>query len=205
MEERSLRHPGSLTARPADPESGYVRAMAPDASSEGADPGRQLLRQLGFHDVEHESHVPFIEHLEGTQRLLQAWGEREELCVAGLLHSAYGTEYFRLDRCPERDEVRAAIGSEAEQIVWWWCSIARDTLDPEALTVLDRHRGERVSLTYEDLVDIATLWAADTVEQIGRMTPDERRFAAGLPAVLAHASAPARAAVEALGSRPPEI
>lgn len=172
--------------------------MTGDPNAADVDTREQLLRSLGFHVVEHDSHVPFIDHLTGTHRLLSAWGERTELCDAGLFHSVYGTEYFSPDRCPDRDEIRAAIGPEAEQIAWWWCTIARDTLDAEELTVLDRHRQERVQLSPGDLCDIATLWAADTVEQIARMTPEERRFAAGLPAVLPFASVPARAAVASL-------
>ena len=46
--------------------------------------------------------------------------------------------------------------------------------------------------------DVATLWAADTVEQIDRMDVDERAFAEGLGRVLHRASAPARHAVAQL-------
>lgn len=56
-----------------------------------------LLRRLGFGELTHDSHVPFLSHLAGTRRLLAEWGERPELCDAGLFHSAYGTEYFQPD------------------------------------------------------------------------------------------------------------
>jgi hypothetical protein len=50
-------------------------------------------------------------------------------------------------------------------------------------------------LTSTEAGDLATLWAADTVEQIGRMAPGERTFARGLRSVLPAASVPAQHAV----------
>src|ERR1043165_1812130 len=87
-----------------------------------------LLRSLGFGDLMHDSHVPFLAHLIGTRRLLAAWGSRAALCDGGLFHSVYGTEYFQPDRVPDRDDVRAVIGAEAERIAWLWCAVQRETL-----------------------------------------------------------------------------
>jgi hypothetical protein len=157
----------------------------------------ELLRGLGYTDLQHDSHVPFMSHLLGTRRLLAAWGERPALCDAGLFHSVYGTEYFQPEQSASRDDVIAIIGSEAERIAWLWCTIRRDTLDAERNAV-EMRDGSSEPLTPAEVRDIATLWAADTVEQIERMTPDERRFATGLRGVLPAASAPARAAVAAL-------
>jgi hypothetical protein len=46
--------------------------------------------------------------------------------------------------------------------------------------------------------DLATLWAADTVEQVARMESDERMFSHGLLTVLGAASEPAQRAVAAI-------
>jgi hypothetical protein len=154
-----------------------------------------LLRRLGFAELEHDSHVPFLSHLIGTRRLLAEWGERPALVDAGLFHSAYGTEYFEPDRPADRDEVRDVIGDEAEEIAWTWCTIRRDTIDlTGAASALDRHTGTRVDLGDRRVRDIATLWAADTVEQIDRMSVDERSFARSLGRVLHLASPTAQAA-----------
>jgi hypothetical protein len=155
----------------------------------------ELLHSLGFDRLEHDSHVPFLSHLIGTRRVLASWGARPELCDAGLFHSAYGTEYFDPDRPAERGDVVAIIGAEAERIAWLWCTIERATLDPFAATATRRTDGAVESLTPAEVADVATLWAADTVEQVARMTPEERGFADGLLAVLDHASVPAQAAV----------
>jgi hypothetical protein len=158
-----------------------------------------LLRRLGFGELQHDSHVPFLSHLLGTRRLLVEWGERSALCDAGLFHSAYGTEYFEPEQAASSDDVRAVIGDEAEEIARTWCTIRRDTIDvADPPTAVDRHTGDAVVLGPQLAADIATLWAADTVEQIARMTPDERRFARSLTHVLHLASAPAREAADSV-------
>jgi hypothetical protein len=150
-----------------------------------------LLRRLGFGDLTHDSHVPFLSHLIGTRRLLLQWGERPALGDAGLFHSAYGTEYFPVDRPASREDVRAVIGDDAEVVAWLWCTIRRDTIDTTGPVVTAARRdGGTVALTDEQVADVVTLWAADTVEQIGRMTPDERDFARMLTRVL-HLASPA--------------
>src|SRR5262249_40137618 len=90
-----------------------------------------LLKSLGFAELEHDSPVPFLSHLVGPRRLLTTWGASPALCDAGLFHSVYGTEYFVPDRTPERDDVVAVIGPEAERIAWLWCTCERATLDPD--------------------------------------------------------------------------
>src|SRR5262249_5921442 len=92
-----------------------------------------------------------------------------------------------------------------------WCTIERDTIelgdgdgDPgdggpgDAATVVDRHSGERAPMAAAMVADIATLWAADTVEQMGRLTDAERLFADGLVRVLDRASVAAHRAAAPL-------
>jgi hypothetical protein len=138
--------------------------------------------------------VPFISHLVGVARVLKGWGARPALCDAGLFHSVYGTEYFPLESEAERDDVIAVIGPEAERVAWLWCTIRRDTLDAGARTVEGRD-GDVITLTEQELADIAELWSADTVEQIGRLTPEEQVFAASLPRAQASATPAAQASV----------
>ena len=159
----------------------------------------QLLRRLGFGDLEHDSHVPFLSHLLGTRRVLVGWGERPALCDAGLFHSAYGTEYFPVDSPATRDEVRAVIGDDAEEVAWLWCTVRRDTLElGEAASVVETRDGSVLELDAGRTSDLVTLWAADTVEQIDRMAPDERDFARSLGRVLHVASPAARTTARTL-------
>jgi len=156
-----------------------------------------FLRSLGFADLQHDSHVPFLSHLIGTRRLLASWGCRSALCDAGLFHSVYGTEYFEPNRLPDRADVVKLIGSDAERLAWLWCAIRRRTLDPVGRSVELRDGGTE-QLTPDEIDDIATLWSADAVEQLDRMEPEERAFAIGLQSVLDHACEPARRAVAEL-------
>lgn len=162
-------------------------------------PRLALLRRLGFGDLTHDSHVPFLSHLLGTRRVLVQWGERPALCDAGLFHSAYGTEYFPVDHPASREEVRAVIGDDAEEIAWLWCTIRRDTIDTTGPVVVTATRdGGTLELDDGRAADVATLWAADTVEQIDRMSPDERAFAHSLERVLHLAGPAARRAATAV-------
>ncbi|HTL84063.1 MAG TPA: hypothetical protein VL856_02705 [Acidimicrobiia bacterium] len=157
-----------------------------------------LLKSLGFAELQHDSHVPFLSHLVGTRRLLGSWGERPALCDAGLFHSVYGTEYFEPDRIATREDVVAIIGAEAERIAWLWCAIRRDTIDVAACSVLLRDGDVVEPLTSTEVRDLATLWAADTVEQVERMEPGERTFSNGLLTVVAVASEAAQRALDAV-------
>ena len=171
--------------------------MPTTPTHDSPDPRRSLLRRLGYSQLVHDSHVPFMSHLVGTARLLRSWGERPSLCDAGLFHSVYGTEYFEPDAPADRDEVREVIGEDAEAIAWVWCAIRRDTIDlSDSPPTAEQRAGGSIRLSEQMAADIATLWAADTVEQIGRMAPSERGFADGLDRVLHLAGRPARAAVD---------
>lgn len=151
-----------------------------------------MLRRLGFDELAHDSHVPFLSHLLGTRRVLVSWGAPAYLCDAGLFHSVYGTEYFPTGSDVTRDEVRAVIGTQAERLVWLWCTIRRESIEPSSATAVDRRSGGTVQMESDEVSAVATLWAADTVEQLDRMEPEERGFAKGLLEVLQLASPPAR-------------
>jgi hypothetical protein len=100
--------------------------------------------------------------------------------------------------------VRGVIGEDAEEIAHAWCTIRRDTIElgPPA-TVVDRATDERIAMAGPLLADVATLWAADTVEQIHRMAPEERAFATNLDRILHLASPAAQDAVRAMRAELP--
>lgn len=166
------------------------------------DPGigvrTDMLRSLGFGELEHDSHVPFLSHLVGTRRLLLEWESRAELCDAGLFHSVYGTEFFDTPTVVSRRQIRDIIGVDAERLAWLWCTIERTTIAPEPGTAVNRHTEAMITFAPGEQGDLTTLWTADTVEQLHRMSPHERGFADGLAAVIHLASAPARQAFREL-------
>jgi hypothetical protein len=80
----------------------------------------------------------FFDHLKGTHDLLRDWGNPEYVCVAGLFHSIYGTQYFKHRCLPlnRRNELASLIGADAERLVYEFCTQDRNCLtDPQLLEI----------------------------------------------------------------------
>ena len=72
----------------------------------------QFVEAIGTGNIIHNSGDLFGDHLRSVQRVLKEWGEDEEVQLAGLFHSIYGTEGFQdfqlsFDR---RDDIKKLIG-----------------------------------------------------------------------------------------------
>lgn len=138
-----------------------------------------LLEQVGAVDTEHPSGT-LLEHLQGTYELLERWSCPEHLCLAGLYHSVYGTETFRTQTIPlnARDEVRNAIGEQAEEVAYLYCVIRRASLyanlERGAPYSVEDREGSRIPLRgVEQLADLMTLDLANRIEQL-----DDVRYSA---------------------------
>jgi hypothetical protein len=104
-----------------------------------------LLDRLGTRRKPHEGGRTLREHLEGTYGRLIRWGNAEPVCLGGLFHSIYGTEFYphpsaSLD---DRPTIRACIGEEAERFAYLYSFGDRARLlanigKPDAYAVLDR-------------------------------------------------------------------
>jgi hypothetical protein len=140
-----------------------------------ADVERALL-QRGANTVQH-SRWSLQVHLVGTFELLEYWRQREALCLAGLLHSAYSTDAFRrgVFDIEERAFVRDIIGEEAECLAFLFCSIRRDELI-ESIRVNARSRtgdltvdswrdGRTLTVTPSQVGDLLLLHLANIAEQ----------------------------------------
>lgn len=73
------------------------------------------------------SNTTLFKHLYGTYKILKSHGADEDVCLAGLYHSVYGTEFYsRLQL--EREQVKNIIGDRAENLVYDFCLLSdRDT------------------------------------------------------------------------------
>lgn len=85
-----------------------------------------LLGRTHADKIKHSGRTLY-EHLCGTHDLLQAWGNAEPVCNAGLFHSVYGTNKFRHKAWPieRRGIIQKLIGYEPEVMVWIFCTIDR--------------------------------------------------------------------------------
>lgn len=78
-----------------------------------------FLAEVGACDTGHTGRSLF-DHLQGTCELLQAWRADEDVAVAGLFHSIYGTTAFKkqlLLASQDRPRLRELIGVRAEALV----------------------------------------------------------------------------------------
>jgi len=88
-----------------------------------------MLKEKGADLIEH-SLGSFSEHLHRTASLLQSWGATREVSLGGLFHSAYGSPYnsVYLFEENERELVKLAIGSDAENLAFVYSALDRKVL-----------------------------------------------------------------------------
>jgi hypothetical protein len=124
--------------------------------------------------LEH-SGATLLAHLLGTRGILESWGTRECVCLAGLFHSVYGTPSFDgLIGLEARPEVRRVIGDQAEALAYLFGAMTRATLLPNVGRegppyVHDRLTGKWVFITREQVADLCHITAANWLEQVPRV------------------------------------
>jgi hypothetical protein len=76
------------------------------------------------------------EHLHGTWLILRGWRVPASIARAGLIHSVYSTQYYRLAlvRRGQRRLVQHTAGVEAERMAHAFCSVDRSRLWKELAT-----------------------------------------------------------------------
>ena len=82
-------------------------------------------------------------HLYGTFSVLKNFNCSESVCLAGLYHSIYGTEFFNSNIDANRENIKKIIGEYSEYLVHVFCMSGRDEiimnnkLNHDAKTSLD--------------------------------------------------------------------
>lgn len=140
----------------------------------------EKLNQRDFGQQRH-SNANLRDHLTGTCEILKSWAVSESVCLAGLCHSIYGTQYFWTISVTleHRSQVRALIGKQAEHLSYLFCAMDRTEFyehsstakkQPAALVaILDRFTGETTTLDEGETRDLLTIAAANLLEQWPRM------------------------------------
>lgn len=134
-----------------------------------------FLVDLGIEQVGHTGKT-YLAHLIGVHGFIKKRSCPEELCRAGLFHSIYGTELFQGFKLPveRRDDVRALIGTRAEQLAYLNCAMDRDSFDAvvdsaeEIVRFRDRLTGAEVRLERVDFDDLCRVHLYDWLEQVPR-------------------------------------
>ncbi len=125
------------------------------------------LAHLGAQEMQHLN-GSLLAHLQGVQKLLAQWGNREALCSAGLYHAVYGTVAFDnpLIDIKNRAAIATLIGPEAEEIAYHFGACERDAFYPQIgkatqLLFPDRFTRARLPLAPQMRNDILELVLAN--------------------------------------------
>lgn len=72
----------------------------------------------------HHCDKTLFDHLNGVYNILKNdLNQPEYVCLAGLFHSIYDTEYFKISSSYNRNNVKKLIGSDAEYLVYEFCRV----------------------------------------------------------------------------------
>ena len=119
------------------------------------------------------SHRTLYDHLLGTYNILAIEGRSEEIRLAGLFHSIYGTSIFKVKTMKEREEIKNLIGEDAERLAWYFCNLQRpqcwglaDTtfFNGEPIPMLTRD-GYKTLMSMEDVIALQQIEDANLREQ----------------------------------------
>ena len=134
-----------------------------------------FLVGLGTEEVGH-TNKSYLAHLIGVYRDMQAQGCTEEVCLAGMFHSIYGTELFQKFALPveRRTDIRSLIGERAERLAYVNCMMDRASFDrmleqahgPYRITL--RPTREEVELAEDEFADLCRVHLYDWLEQVAR-------------------------------------
>ena len=132
---------------------------------------RILSKELQFlwsktKDISH-SGKSFFEHLYNTFLILEQREAPRDVCIAGLFHSVYGTEFFQraIVSPDDRSFIQEMIGEYAETLVYAFC-----TLKDRLLSLLENR--PNYSQTFRR--DMLMIACANLIEQEDPLQPDPR-------------------------------
>lgn len=137
-----------------------------------------LLIARGAHEIAHPGGA-LLAHLQRVHELLEEWGARRAVCLAGLCHAYYGTDGFprALGDVTHREELAAVIGDEAEQLVYFYASCNRTLSYPHLADhqprFHDRFSGTVLHPPRRLCQDFAEITVANEVD-IAHVDPDFR-------------------------------
>jgi len=82
------------------------------------------LKELCVDNTDHSGRTLY-EHLCNVEKILKICRCEEEVCLAGLYHSIYGTNFFTVTTTLDRNKIKEIIGERAEFLVWVFCNANR--------------------------------------------------------------------------------
>src|SRR5689334_21117862 len=87
----------------------------------------EFLKSVGAANYPHAHGRSLYDHLKGTRDILRCWSQPFAIRTAGLLHSIYSTDVYRLQvlKVSERERLQSLIGKDAERLVYLFHKLPR--------------------------------------------------------------------------------
>ena len=134
----------------------------------------QVLTKLGVPStLVHMKDRLYVDHLLSVYAGLESWGMPVWVCMAGLLHSIYGTDRFSFWRLTldQRKNVSDLVGADAELLAYVNCALYRGEFDYKVIFGSDRVISNRFGgvLRFADDMNLLYLYAvqlADWLDQV---------------------------------------
>ncbi len=117
-----------------------------------------------------------LDHLRGTQELLEAWENPRAVCLAGLFHSVYATQSYKHQSVTysRRELIRRAIGTRAERLAYLFCVAERSKFFDQSIKsrprLYNRISGRTVPVAPKSMRALAEIEVANYVEFLPRTT-----------------------------------
>jgi hypothetical protein len=132
-----------------------------------------FLDRHGCFGIKHSGET-LGDHLMNTYRILRSLGAPETICLAGGLHSIYGTNAFQRQTIDDRDKVKQEFGPTTERLAYIFGRISRPkSLEEIAGTggiLHDRLTGEPFKVSAADVWALRLIEAANLLEQDGNLS-----------------------------------
>lgn len=115
----------------------------------------------------------FFAHLKGTYNLLKQKRMSKDICLAGLFHSVYDTEFFTANLNVEREHIVELIGEKAERYAHLFC-----TIRPRFDQIINGDFDD------ETRYALAAIEHANITEQMGRLGSNDQTYLQQLEKIL---------------------
>lgn len=166
-----------MTRAPADGAIAGARAATSRREAEDSRLRAALSLIAPSARVDH-SGASLWNHLLGTYEILRGWGVCADVCLAGLIHSIYSTQYFRtaIVSSTRRKVIASKVGERAERLAHLFCTVDRQAIREAVLPLhgrkgvsLPRHgSGRTVRISGDTLQALRLIDLANELEQMQR-------------------------------------
>lgn len=129
-----------------------------------------FLHKIGA-DQKGHSGRKLIHHLLGTYDILNEWKCNQNICMAGGIHSIYGTNIFQSVTVDEnsRAMVQDLFGYCSENLAWLFGTLDRPRAIENGIGI-DRRQKKSVSIDKDTLISLRLIEAANLLEQGGDLS-----------------------------------